>query len=287
MANSTPLFPELNNQESMLDMEYKGEIIGGSVAAISSLFAVLSYLWDIGFLPSVFSFLSGAFITYVVQHRLQMESEKRKNEREHAILMRDKVYGLIFMEVTKLMENINDGVNEYALEERLDNIMLHYLYFTVKSSLRNQLTSLLERYSKYKTIRNSAEKTLERIVSKELKRLYRVDASHPTAAAYLRIYVGETFESAITIKETVFQKVIPKDFVEKEKQKWGKNVVVHVDISGAHGEVDLKDFEQLNESVLSEVEKKPVFADESEHRKRIIQEIETFLGMVKPFVDLK
>src|SRR3972149_8380569 len=127
-------------------MESKGEIAGASVAAVSSILAILSYIWNLGVLQSIFGFMAGAFITYVVQHRLQIESEKRKKEREHAILMRDKVYGLIFMEVSKILENVKLGKTVLTIDnwQNLTTIMSHYLYFTVESDLKTRLSTLLE-----------------------------------------------------------------------------------------------------------------------------------------------
>jgi hypothetical protein len=268
-------------------MESKGEVAGASVAVISSTLAILSYLWNLGILQALFTFMAGAFITYVVQHRLQIDAEKRKEKREHAILMRDNVYGLIFKEVSKILENMKLVRTEGDAENNLQAIMSHYLYFTVKSDFKNQLSILLERYSKYRTIRWAAEKMVGKSIRKELAETYHVDNSNPDNAVWLRILVGETMLSGFSLIEAIFQRKPPKKFVETEKQKWGYGATVQVGISGRPDSNDLSAFESMYERVLGEVEKEPLFCEEKEQRKRLVQELEAFLEQVKPFVALK
>lgn len=268
-------------------MESKGEVAGASVAVISSSLAIASYIWNLGILQSIFSFMAGAFITYVVQHRLQIDAEKRKEKREHAIVMRDNVYGLIFKEVSKILETMKLVRTEGDAENNLQAIMSHYLYFTVESDLKNQLSSLQERYSKYRTIRWAAEKIVGKSIRKELADTYHVDHLKPDTAMLLRILVGETMMSAFSLMEAIFQRKPPKEFVETEKQKWGNGVAVQVSVSGRPDSNDLSDFESMYERVLREVEKEPLFAEEKEQRKRLIQELEAFLEKVKPLVALK
>lgn len=56
----------------------KDDILGTLGAIVSWIATTASFLWNIGALQIVFSFLAGAFTTYVVQRRLQLESEKRR-----------------------------------------------------------------------------------------------------------------------------------------------------------------------------------------------------------------
>jgi hypothetical protein len=73
---------------------------------MSAVLAAAGFVWNIGFFQLVFPYLAGALTTYVIQHRLQMESEKRENQRQNYELMRDKIYGPIFQGTSVLLEKV-------------------------------------------------------------------------------------------------------------------------------------------------------------------------------------
>ncbi len=99
------------------------------------------FLWNIGALQIVFSFLAGAFTTYVVQRRLQMESEKRKRKRTRAITLRKSIFGPIFVGLNEILERVKSV--QYLpreISEDLERVKTHYLYFTIKKELRNNFS---------------------------------------------------------------------------------------------------------------------------------------------------
>ncbi|MCP8308927.1 MAG: hypothetical protein H3Z54_09580 [archaeon] len=79
------------------------EDIWASLGAIlSTILAGLSWLWNIGFLQLLFSFLTGALTTYFVQSRLQDRIEKRRTAVENI----KKIYAPFFLEIKNTKENL-------------------------------------------------------------------------------------------------------------------------------------------------------------------------------------
>jgi len=261
----------------------KDEVIGILGTFLSGILALIGFLWSIGALQLIFSFLAGSFSTYVVQHRLQIESEKRKIRRENAILMRDNIYGPIFKEISKILEGVELVQNWYL--ENLKGIMAHYLFFTVKQNLKTKLSELLDRVEKYGKIRWTTELMVQDIMRKEIEKSYQVDIGSDMYAAILRLLIGKPMVSAITLKETLFRDIAPKDFMRTETEKWGEGISVEVTIGGR--QKSLSDFESLHEHVLHEIEKESLYIEEKKQRIRLINELEKFLDQIKAFINLE
>jgi uncharacterized membrane protein len=51
--------------------------IGIAIVVVSVVLDYLAFVWKIEFMQFVLTFLAGSFSTYVVQHKLQAESEKK------------------------------------------------------------------------------------------------------------------------------------------------------------------------------------------------------------------
>jgi len=82
------------------------DYVGVIGAALSSIMVTIGFLWSIGVLQLVFSFLTGAFTTYFVQRKLQMDSEKRKIRRENIIQLREKIYGPIYEQLCGFLQKL-------------------------------------------------------------------------------------------------------------------------------------------------------------------------------------
>jgi len=259
----------------------RDDIVGIFGTAISSFLAYLGFLWSIGALQLVFSFLTGAFSTYLVQHRLQMESEKRKIRREDAIVMRDNVYGPIFREMSKILESVRSGyLDDFSRD--LKKIMVDYLFFTIKQNLKDNLTELLDRVNKYRTIHLATEVLVQDVMRKEISKSWHIEIGNAPDGAVLRLLIGKVMTSAISLKETLFLNITPKDFMRKETEKWGKDVSVEVRAGGMLR--NLNDFEFLHEHLIHEIEKEPLYIEEKKQRVRLVNELEAFLGKIKVFV---
>lgn len=262
---------------------YREEIFGIAIAVLSIVFAVLGYIWNIEVLKFPFTFLAGVFTTYVIQHRLQIEAEKRKIKRE----MRDKVYGPIFMGVSDMLERV-DLVQyfDWTMLDDLKGVMTHYLFFTIKQDLKSKFSELLNRVEKYQKIRRATEIMLQDVIRKEIEKAYSVDIGTNESTPGIGLRIGKINVAWITLRQTLLRGIEPRDFVRTETEKWGKDLQIEVSIGGKKSS-DLSDFESLCGNVLHEVEGEPLHREEKEQRSRLVDELEAFLEQVKVFINLE
>lgn len=131
-------------------------------AIVSALAATLGFLWNIGFIQLLFSFLAGSFSTYLIQHRLQIENEKRRVAREHGILMRDSIYGPLFKALNQALGRVGDFNDTYYERDPLmdiGDIMKNYLYLLVDEGLRNEIRRLYDKLLNYGNLLARAKKS--------------------------------------------------------------------------------------------------------------------------------
>jgi hypothetical protein len=76
----------------------------------------------------------------------------------------------------------------------------------------------------------------------------------------------------------------PHDFIKKEKEKWGEDIQIDVNIFGT--ENTLEAFESLYASMLAKMEKEPLYRTEREQRMRLAKELKRLIGQIEPFVKL-
>jgi len=132
----------------------KEDAISSLGAIGSSVAAFLGYLWNIGFLQLIFSFMAGSFSTYFIQRKLQVESEKRARAREHAILMRDEVYGPLFRAFDAILsglENFADtrGSYPYNPVSETQSVVHGYLFLLTEKGLQDKVLMIDQHLSNY------------------------------------------------------------------------------------------------------------------------------------------
>jgi hypothetical protein len=267
----------------------KDDILGTLGAVLSWIATTASFLWSIGALQIVFSFLAGAFTTYVVQRRLQVESEKRKIKRENAISMRDKIYGPIFEELSEFLESVRSVQDlSWEMPESLKGVMGHYLYFTIKQELRNEISEILDRFEKYVSIRRATEVMLRDLIKTAIIKDYQVDIGSVAAEnmPHISPRLGKIHVAVSSLITLILQDMKPRDFITKATKKWGEDLILEVSIGGKT-EGSLSGFESVYNDVLREAEKNSLYIEEKKQRKRLINELEAILGQVRVFVDLE
>jgi hypothetical protein len=267
-----------------IDM-YKEEILGLLGAVITYLVAYYGFLNGVEFLQFVSAFLAGAFTTFVFQHRLQVESEKRKIGREDAITMRDKVYGPMFMMVSEILESM-ERVSESPWETvtELEKMKTEYLFYNIGQDLKSKFYTLLERLNVYTTVFSSAQVIVLRKIRKVVENLHDKNISVSLNQVRLRL---EKVQDAIgvgsiTLEEAILRRTSPSDFIKSRKEVWGDDL--HVDVSFGGEKKSISDFELLYETVLKEMETDPLFQEEEKQRKNLVRELEAFLSEIKSFI---
>lgn len=266
-------------------MSNRNDIIGTLGAILSIILAALGFLWSIGFLQLTFTFLTGALTTYVVQHRLQVESEKREIKRQNALEMRDEIYGPLFMELSTVLENVESvAALGYTASENLKNTMAHFLYFTIREDLKRKMSQLVDRIGKYGSIRRAAELVVQEHIREEVSSRYHVDLGSPEYKPDMTLRIGRVSIASIGLMNALFRNIEPQEFVAAETQKWGEGITVEVDIGGKR-DYGLDDFRTLCSSVASVTEKEPLFKEEKKQRRLLIDELESFLKEIQPFAN--
>ena len=153
----------------------KEDLVGGASAIISALAAALGYLWNIGFIQLIFSFLAGSFSTYLIQHRLQIESEKRRIAREHGILMRDSIYGPVFKALNQAFDWVRDLKDTYYDRDPLKNIdgvRENYLYRLADEGLRNEISQVYDGLLRYGDLLARAKRAVYDLAVSRLRESY-------------------------------------------------------------------------------------------------------------------
>jgi len=264
---------------------YKEEIIGSLVVFVACVFAYVGFLEQIEFLPFISSFLAGAFATYVVQHRLQIESENRKIKREDAITMRDKVYGPIFMMMSEILESMEQVERpDWEVASELEKMKTEYFFYNMRQDLKNKVHALAEKLNIYDTFYSSAQTLILRKIREVVKESYKMDIS--VSLNQVRLHLEKVKDAilvgAITLEQAVLQRTPPNDFVRAKKEVWGEDLILHVRVKGES--IELSDFESLYVEVLGEMETDPLFQEEEKQRNILVKELEAFLDEIKAFI---
>lgn len=273
----------------MLDKETLSAIF---LIVLSVTLIILSPLLNIGetfeeVLRTLSTFLAGAFLTYLIQHLLQIESEKRRRIREHDIEMRKEVYGPIFKEISCVLETTNEAPDiGYISTDKLNEIMRHYLFSIIERGLQDKLHELLDRFEKYQRIHAAAGSMFVNAIKRAVKERFRVDIGLDQDAVTLRLEKGEVTLNSINLKALILRGIPPSEFVDKEKEKWGTSLVINTLIGGSVGK-NLSDLDSLYQSVLTRIRDSPLYSEERELRQIIVRDLNAFLKRVEPFVTLK
>jgi len=143
----------------------------------------------------------------------------------------------------------------------------------------------MDRFRKYSQVLFAAEISLDDATRQEVERTFGPSKAGGNGGAehvFLTLRMGKTMASALTLRDAIFLKLAPGDFIKREKKEWGMSITVEVTIFGQ--DKTLEEFESLYESTLAMMEKDSLYQIEKEQRTRLIKELEDFLRQIEPFV---
>lgn len=266
----------------------KAEIIAIALALIIYLLAYYGLQEQIEFLPPILFFLAGAFTTAVIQHRFQVEFEKRKIKREDAITMRDKIYGPIFREMSKSLESVESGEGPKwdNIEELKEMMRNNFFFFKIRPDLKTRFYALVERLEKYHRIHSATVTLVLHKIKDAVAKFHKRDISVSLNLVRLSLDMvkGAIQLDSINLEQTILKRIPPSDFIKTAKEVW-KDAVVNVWIAG--GGKKISDFEALHKTVLDEMEKELLCQTEKKERNSLIEELETFLNQIKDFITVQ
>ena len=186
-------------------------MVGGVSAIVSALAATLGYLWNIGFIQLIFSFLAGSFSTYLIQHRLQIESEKRRIAREHGILMRDAIYGPLFKALNQALDWISDFKDTYGSNplKNITDIMENHLYRLVDEGLRNEIWEVYNGLLKYANLLARAERAVYDLALPRLRESYPNVRNTDPRQTYFALNEHEMTVEIIRLDKAILKRLDP------------------------------------------------------------------------------
>lgn len=265
---------------------FKEEIVGILGAIVTYALAYYGFLEQVEFLQFVSSFLAGVFTTYVFQHRLQLEFEKRKIKREDAITMRNKVYGPIFREMNMILESVESLERpDWEITHKLEEITTHYLFYRMSRDLKSNFYALMDRLDKYERIHYATETMVLKEIRDAIKKAHRVDVGLSVDLVFLSLEIEDIGIDKITLEQALLQGIRPNDFIRTKKKEWGEDITIEVRIG--RQSKNIGDFESLYEDVLREIEGEPLYKEENKQRKTLVKELEALLDQIKTFVTVQ
>jgi DNA gyrase/topoisomerase IV subunit A len=268
---------------------YKEEIAGIAIAVFVIILTILSYHWNVEVGKFIFAFLAGVFATYVIQHRLQRETEKREVRRQNFSLMRERVYGPILKNISLILKSVRGAEYGPALEgeESIEKIRADYLFYAVEKKLGKELSELLDKHEKYNRILSAATGILHDIIREETEKTLRIDIGSDARQVVIRLEVGKIIVTSLTLVEDILLEISPQEFIKTEREKWGENVFLTPRLYPKSEIFDMSMFESIYASVSDKMKNEPLFVEEKKMRMNLSVQMEKYLEDIKPFVSLE
>lgn len=251
-------------------------------AIASTIMVALSWLWNIGFLQLLFSFLTGSLTTYIVQVRLQDRAQKRQSTRSNFVLMREVIYGPLFKQTNQISEDLKSFKKPQLRE--IDEIMGIHLYFIVAEELRKLINDFYERVRRYAIVEEATEGVTEQISRKTIEE--NLKRPHPSAdfTIIYRLFVGSKMVKSVDLPQALLQDRTPNEILKVEAA--GLKVISIDIVVGGYSYAPIEDVHKTCEIALQKMRGNPMFQERESERKYIIREAEKIINLIKPFITL-
>jgi hypothetical protein len=233
---------------------------------------------------TILATLLGAVIGGIIGFAGAYLVERQRFKKERVIEMRDRIYGPMLMETSRILEVVTLFQSSYYnAQENLKKLGDDYLFFTLEQDLKSRFAMVIDRLEKYQTVRHAAEIKLNEDAHQEI--IESSGHNIGVSSVFLNMVLGETMAATLDLQTSIFLKTTPQDFIKKEKEKWSEDLQVDARFAGA--KTTLEDFEFLYNSILTKMENEPLYQMEKEQRTRLTKELENLIEQIKPFVKPK
>jgi len=133
----------------------------------SAILAGFSWLWNIEIFQFIFTFLTGAFVTYLIQSKLQDRIEKRRTAVENI----KKIYAPFFLEIKNTKENLllnleTKGIGHWT------TIINQPEIFCVETDFKNQMVEFCKRANSFIEKINGIESIVADIFWDDVNEIY-------------------------------------------------------------------------------------------------------------------
>lgn len=189
--------------------------IGLLGTSISVILVVVGYILDIVVLQVTFSFLAGAFSTYLIQHWLQLETERRTIKRENKILLRDKIYGSLFEAATEALTRLKSGQEmsppidgAYSPIEEIKDTMNNYPFLLVDMKTTSAITDICKGLVEYNFLFGKAQEAIYDIAVASITQKYPKVNVYPNSS-YFTLREHRTPVVDMTLQDAILNQIDP------------------------------------------------------------------------------
>ncbi len=258
----------------------KDDLAPGLGTGISAVLAALSYLSNIGALQILLSVITGAFVTYWVQSRLQVRQEQRKLARENYEMMRDNVYGPLFKSANLLSQDLK--AYKAPKIEKIRDIMNEHPYFTAQKDIRQSIESLYSYTKNYLLLNKAAQGAAETIEADVVfQNLVKKRSNSGLTLSYM-LKIEEKFICNLDLRKAIIKDSTPRRILE-EKAAGFKSFQMRQYVGGQEYPYP-EEVDQACEIALERIRQNPTFIDKEALRKMIIQEAENTIEKLKKVI---
>lgn len=258
----------------------KEDFWAGVGAGISTIGTALAWLWNAGPLQLLFSFLTGSFATYLVQARLQDRVEKRRVKRENFLEMRDFIYGPLFKAMNRIHGVLESSSGELSVEE-IEKLMTHYLYFMVGEKLRKIIETFASRIKRYSIIQGATEGVADKINTDLIRENLKIQRKMDANIDY-RLFVGSAPVKIVGLYEAILLGKTPKKIIEKASVGL-KGASIDITVGG-YAYPDTEKVYSVCQMALEKMKKHPMFKQREAERKLLVNQAQTIIDYLKPFI---
>jgi len=258
------------------------DVLAALGTMVSTVLAALSWLWNIGFLQLLFTFLTGSLATYVVQARLQDRAEKRRVGRENSALMREVIYGPLFKQMNRIKEDLNSF--QTSRFEEVEEIMRSHLYFLVSSEFRKTIESFCERVRRYALLELAVIGAAEQIIIETSKEMLKKQGPATDLNIVYRLFVGSNHIDAVNLLQAILKNKTPREIM-MEKAVGLKEVTVEITVGG-YAYASNEDVHKTCEMALQKLRTNALFEQRESERKYLVSEVEKIIDRLRPFITL-
>lgn len=258
------------------------DVWAGLGTIVSTILAALSWLWNIGFLQLLFTFLTGSLATYVVQARLQDRVEKRRIARENSALMREIIYGPLFKQMNQIREDLNSF--RTSRSEEVKEIMKSHLYFLVVSELRDTIEGFCERVERYAFLELTATGVAEKIVRETSQEMLKPPGPTSNLHIVYRFFVGSNLITGVNLLQALLQNKVPEEIM-REKAAGLNDVTIDITVGGLSYPSN-EDVHETCRRALQKLNSNSLFVQRETERKRLVSEVEKIIARLSQFITL-
>jgi hypothetical protein len=269
----------------------KEAFVGITGIILSIISVIAGYSWNIIELQVIFSFLAGTFSTYLIQHQLQLETEKRINNKDNNLLLRDEIYGPLYEATNNAFgrietaEEINPPVRgAYSPAEAIKHTMEKYFFLLADKQRKDEISKLHNDLVEYEKLFYKAENAIIDVASPIIKQKY--PKAENFNSIIFRLNDKLITVVSMTLRDAILTQVNPFDKF-KEQSNNLEDPTYDFIIPYAHSKIDPADAERIFIDIQEKVSNEKRLIDYWNKRQELLSYISHVLPELRKKVEGK